>query len=204
MEIAPASFTVLVSSDPGSLLPVIDRLGGMDPDSGALWGGQRLDTLPTDEVRRRILVADNDAHLFAGTLRSVVLAGATAADAAVLRAITVASADDDRSAFPVADAKAVRSAVTALIRRERPSFAVVVLTDCLAAIAGVASPWLLGRMIDDVQSAGSVHAVNLLSLAVVGFAILYLVAARFAQHFRTRLGEQIQAHLREQYLDRIL
>ena len=94
VEIAPASFTVLVSSDPGSLLPVIDRLGGMDPDSGALWGGQRLDTLPTDEVRRRILVADNDAHLFAGTLRSVVLAGATAADAAVLRAITVASADD--------------------------------------------------------------------------------------------------------------
>lgn len=116
----------------------------------------------------------------------------------------MAEADDDRSALPVADAKGVRSAVTALIRRERPGFAVVVLTNCLAAIASVASPWLLGRMIDDVQSGGSVHSVDLLSLAVVGFAVLYLVAARFAQHFGTRLGEQIQAHLREQYVDRIL
>lgn len=106
--------------------------------------------------------------------------------------------------LPVASQPAVRAAAVDLIRSERRSFTIVILINCAAAIAGVASPWLLGQIIDEVQQGGSRGTVDLLAMTVVGFALIYLVMARIAQYFGTRFGEQIQARLRERYVDRLL
>ncbi|MFG2958470.1 ABC transporter transmembrane domain-containing protein [Streptomyces sp. NPDC048291] len=74
VRVCPGRLTALVSATESTA--VIDRLGRYTP-SDATWGGVRLDAVSLTEVRSRILVADNDADLFAGTLRDAVSAGGT-------------------------------------------------------------------------------------------------------------------------------
>ncbi|WP_046504886.1 ABC transporter transmembrane domain-containing protein [Streptomyces odonnellii] len=71
VEVAPKSLTALVGSRPSDASDVVDRLGRFTA-SNATWGGIRLDEIPLSRVRERILVADNEADLFAGTLRDIV------------------------------------------------------------------------------------------------------------------------------------
>ncbi|MFI9269492.1 ABC transporter transmembrane domain-containing protein [Kitasatospora sp. NPDC052896] len=62
-------FTAIACAAPGDALLLADRLGRYT-DSAARCAGVRLDELPLDEVRRRILVLRNDALLFSGPLRT--------------------------------------------------------------------------------------------------------------------------------------
>ncbi|MEV5956998.1 ABC transporter ATP-binding protein [Streptomyces sp. NPDC051987] len=74
VRVRPGRLTALVSADPAEAGAVVDRLGRYTP-SDVTWGGVRLDAVPLREVRARILVADNDADLFAGALRDAIGAG---------------------------------------------------------------------------------------------------------------------------------
>ncbi|MGI5458107.1 ABC transporter ATP-binding protein [Streptomyces sp. CA-249302] len=76
VRVLPGRLTALVSARPGDAAIVIDRLGRYTP-SAATWGGTRLDTIPLAEIRARILVADNEATLFAGPLHEVMGAAET-------------------------------------------------------------------------------------------------------------------------------
>lgn len=60
----------------------------------------RLDAVPLADVRRRILVADNEADLFAGPLREAVAAGRPAGADAVRRAVHAAAAEDVVDGLP--------------------------------------------------------------------------------------------------------
>ncbi|MFF7489613.1 ABC transporter ATP-binding protein [Streptomyces luteogriseus] len=71
LTVEPGRMTALVSARLDEARAVVDRLARYT-DSDATWGGVRLSDLELAEVRRRVLVADNDAHLFAGALRSAV------------------------------------------------------------------------------------------------------------------------------------
>lgn len=110
VEIVPGRLTALVSARPSEPVAVLDRLGGFAP-SEATWGGVRLRDIDPARLRERILVADNEADLFAGTLRSVVAGrldtpDETAADRThsldedLARAIHAAMADDIVQALP--------------------------------------------------------------------------------------------------------
>ncbi|MFI1828843.1 ABC transporter ATP-binding protein [Streptomyces sp. NPDC020412] len=91
--------TALVSDRPADCALVVDRLGRFTP-SDATWGGVRLDEIHLDRVRSRILVADNEAALFTGPLRTL-LAGRherTADDLA--RALHTAVAEDVARGLP--------------------------------------------------------------------------------------------------------
>ncbi|PSM37870.1 ABC transporter [Streptomyces dioscori] len=96
VRVVPGSLTALVSARPAESAAVADRLGRYT-GSAATWGGVRLDAIALPRIRDRILVADNEADLFAGTLRDL-LAGrldpAGTDDAAVGRAVHAAVADD--------------------------------------------------------------------------------------------------------------
>ncbi|MFJ6073087.1 ABC transporter transmembrane domain-containing protein [Streptomyces sp. NPDC093065] len=70
-RIAPGRLTVLVTSRPSDATEVLDRLGRYTP-SDATWGDIPLTDIPLPQVRSRILVADPEADLFAGTLSDVV------------------------------------------------------------------------------------------------------------------------------------
>ncbi len=96
VEVAPGALTALACARPAESTAVVDRLGRYT-ESAATWGGVRLDAIALPLIRERILVADNEADLFAGTLRDL-LAGrrdpAGTDDAAIGRAVHAAVADD--------------------------------------------------------------------------------------------------------------
>src|SRR5262249_43935118 len=69
-------------------------------DSAVSWGGRPLREVALDEVRQRILVADNDAYLFAGTLREVVHTCADHSDTEIGEAIRLAPARDVLGRLP--------------------------------------------------------------------------------------------------------
>ncbi|MEV6521593.1 ABC transporter ATP-binding protein [Longispora sp. NPDC051575] len=93
VRVVPGRLTVLASARPAESAAVIDRLGRF-ADSAATWGGVRLDAIGLGRIRDRILVADNEADLFAGTLREVVSGRWEPDDAAIARALHAASARD--------------------------------------------------------------------------------------------------------------
>ncbi|MDW5328896.1 ABC transporter ATP-binding protein [Plantactinospora sp. KLBMP9567] len=67
----PGRLTALAGDRPADAVAVLDRLGAYGPTS-ATWGGRPLAEIAQPEIRSRILVAENDAALFAGPLREVV------------------------------------------------------------------------------------------------------------------------------------
>ncbi|MBV7699134.1 ABC transporter ATP-binding protein [Streptomyces sp. TRM70350] len=93
VRVLPGRLTALACERPGDAAEVVDRLGRYAP-SDATWGGVRLDEIALARVRERILVADHEADLFAGTLRDVVRGRTDADDTAVARAVHAAVADD--------------------------------------------------------------------------------------------------------------
>ncbi|WIM97186.1 ABC transporter ATP-binding protein [Actinoplanes oblitus] len=68
VRVATGRLTAIVAEDPADTARVADRLGRYA--DGATLGGVPLAALPLAVVRRRILVAENDARLFSGRLRS--------------------------------------------------------------------------------------------------------------------------------------
>ncbi|GAA2513225.1 ABC transporter ATP-binding protein [Streptomyces longisporus] len=75
VRIHPGHLTALASARPADAATVVDRLGRYAP-SRATWDGIPLDEIELKQVRRRILVADHEADLFAGSLRDVLGAAA--------------------------------------------------------------------------------------------------------------------------------
>ncbi|WP_405822352.1 ABC transporter ATP-binding protein/permease [Streptomyces sp. NBC_01390] len=89
----PGRLTALAGARPADAAAVVDRLGRFAP-SAVTWGGIRLDEIALAQVRARILVADNEADLFAGTLRELVSGRGEFGEEAIARAVRAAVADD--------------------------------------------------------------------------------------------------------------
>ncbi|MFF4359877.1 ABC transporter transmembrane domain-containing protein [Streptomyces sp. NPDC001604] len=114
VRVRPGRLTALAGARPADAATVVDRLGRYTP-SRATWGDIPLDEIELRQVRRRILVADHEADLFAGPLRDVL----GAADGAFRGAGNCASnhkppADARQQAEALSDAhlaKAIHTAV---------------------------------------------------------------------------------------------
>ena len=98
--VAPGRLTALATARPGDAAAVVDRLGRYGA-TRATWGGAPLAGV---DVRGRILVADNDAYLFTGTLAEVVAGRAEADPAAVARALAASAAEDIVAGLPAGTA----------------------------------------------------------------------------------------------------
>ncbi|MGA8117787.1 MAG: ABC transporter ATP-binding protein [Actinocatenispora sp.] len=99
VAVAPGVLTALVSARPAESAAVVDRLGRF-ADSAVTWGSVRLDEIALPEVRDRILVADNEADLFAGTLRELLSGRCERDEAAIVRAVHAAVARDVVDGLP--------------------------------------------------------------------------------------------------------
>ncbi|MEW1752513.1 ABC transporter ATP-binding protein [Streptomyces angustmyceticus] len=93
VEVVAGQLTALVAARPAESAAVVDRLGRF-ADSAATWGAVRLDTIAPARLRDRLLVADNEADLFAGTLREVVCGRRDRTGEAIDRAVRTALAED--------------------------------------------------------------------------------------------------------------
>jgi ABC-type multidrug transport system fused ATPase/permease subunit len=99
MAVRPGRLTALVAAEPADAVAITDRLGRY-VDSDVTLHGVPLRDVALATVRERILVADNDAHLFAGVLRAELDPHDAADDAAIMAALTAASATDIVAALP--------------------------------------------------------------------------------------------------------
>ncbi|WP_412747780.1 ABC transporter ATP-binding protein [Krasilnikovia sp. M28-CT-15] len=112
----------------------------------------------------------------------------------------------------VAEPAQVRQAARHLIRADRASVAWMLLLNGSAALAALAGPWLLGRIIDTVvdatrnpaNSAGALTTINWLALSIMLFAGLQIALSRSALLVGFRFGERTAARVREQAVDRAL
>ncbi|WP_371096062.1 ABC transporter transmembrane domain-containing protein [Streptomyces sanglieri] len=93
VEVVPGRLTALAGARPSESAAVVERLGRFT-GSAATWGGIRLDEIDLTQVRRRILVADNEADLFAGPLREVIGGARDRDEESIGRALYAAVAQD--------------------------------------------------------------------------------------------------------------
>ncbi|MBZ9642400.1 ABC transporter ATP-binding protein [Streptomyces sp. PSKA30] len=106
--------------------------------------------------------------------------------------------------LPVAERADVRRATLGLVRADGRAFAVAVALNALAAGAGLAGPWLLGRIIDEVRAGAGVAVVDRLAFAIVLCALAQLLLARWARYVGHRFGERTLARIREGFVSRAL
>ncbi|MBM0225876.1 MULTISPECIES: ABC transporter ATP-binding protein [Micromonospora] len=99
LVVRPGRFTALAASAPEDAAAIADRLGRY-ADGDVTLHGVPLRDLAVATVRERILVADNDAHLFTGPIRSELDPHDAADRAAVEAALVAASATDIVEALP--------------------------------------------------------------------------------------------------------
>ena len=106
--------------------------------------------------------------------------------------------------LPVADGSAARRGAYRLIRRDRGAVAWILVVNGLATAAGLTGPWLLGLIIDVVEAHGSAGRVDRLALLILLAALVQLFLTRHALYLAARFGERVAAHVRGQFLDRVL
>jgi ATP-binding cassette subfamily C protein len=111
---------------------------------------------------------------------------------------------DGQWRLPVADGRTVRRIVAELIRADRGAVAVIVALNSLAAAAGLAGPWLLGAIINEVGPGAKLSTIDSMALLIVGFAVLQLLLTRFARYVGYRFGERTLSRLRIEFIDRAL
>ncbi|RQX07801.1 ABC transporter [Micromonospora arida] len=99
LTVRAGQLTGVAADDPAAAVALADRLGRYVA-SDVTWGGVPLREVALDEVRARILVADHDSYLFAGTLRDILRAGADDDDERIGAALRTASAQDVVDALP--------------------------------------------------------------------------------------------------------
>jgi len=100
--IRPGVLTALVAARPAEVITVIERLGHLSTDTEACvtWAGVRIDEVAREEFRRRLVVADNDAAVFAGTVRDIVAGRLEPDDTRIRAALHTAVAEDVVEALP--------------------------------------------------------------------------------------------------------
>ncbi len=108
------------------------------------------------------------------------------------------------SELPVATAAAARRAALGLVRADAGAVTAMVALNALAAVAGLAGPWLVGRIVDGVRAGSAPEAVDRLALGIVACALVQLLLARQARWVAYRFGERTLSRVRERYVDRVL
>lgn len=105
--------------------------------------------------------------------------------------------------LPVADTATVRAYAGDLLRRHRRPLSRLAVLHTLAAVAGLAGPLLLGRLVDAVTRGTDATYVNTL----VGIGALAVVTQtgliRYAQRASMLFGEEVFAELREEFLETV-
>ncbi|WP_371152679.1 ABC transporter ATP-binding protein [Buchananella felis] len=104
------------------------------------------------------------------------------------------------SQLPVASSKRVRKNVSALLTQYRGSLTLVTALQISVALAGLATPFLLGRLVDHVSAGGDGAFVDSAALAAAGAVTLQALLAFFASRMAMIMGESVFATVRERLL----
>ncbi len=113
--------------------------------------------------------------------------------------------------MPIADTRQVWRAAGRLVGRERRAVAVMLALNGLAAVAGLAGPWLLGRIINAITGAhnaaqrqAAVSTIDRLAAVLLAMTVASMLLTRYARLVAVRFGERTAARVREEFLDHTL
>jgi ABC-type multidrug transport system fused ATPase/permease subunit len=135
VRVTPGRFHAVAVARQVDAVALVDRLGGFE--RGATWAGRSVADLDPGWLRGQVLVADNDAELFAGSLAEVVAGRHDVAAVDVLAALHTASADDVVRGLPDGLSSRIDSRGRNLSggQRQRVRLARAVLADPLVLLA---------------------------------------------------------------------
>ncbi len=103
--------------------------------------------------------------------------------------------------LPIATTAKVRATAIRLIKDHRSGLSVVLALHTLAAVSGLAGPWLIGQIINRVRSGSATGAMlDLMVLILVIAVSLQALLIRFAQRQSMILGETVFASLRQEFM----
>ena len=105
--------------------------------------------------------------------------------------------------LPVADGATTRAYTATLLRRHRRPLTGIAVLHTLAAIAGLAGPLLLGRLVDAVTRGTDARYVNTLVVVGVLAVLTQTGLIRYAQRLSMVFGEKVFAELREEFLETV-
>jgi ABC-type multidrug transport system fused ATPase/permease subunit len=115
-----------------------------------------------------------------------------------------ATGSSSRKILPIADGRSVRRYALHLARSHPRQLGGALVLHALAAVAGLAMPWLLGRLVQAIKDGTTLGYVDRTAMAIAGFVIVQAILMRFAIYRSARLGEQILAELREDFVKRVM
>ncbi|GAA1231623.1 ABC transporter ATP-binding protein [Kitasatospora nipponensis] len=106
------------------------------------------------------------------------------------------------TALPVASGREVGAYAWRVVRTRPLQLAGLVTLQALGAVTGLAAPWLLGDLVDQVTHGHDtvLRTVLLICLALAGQALLVRIAGYVAAAF----GERVLAELREEFVEDVL
>lgn len=105
--------------------------------------------------------------------------------------------------LPVADPAQVRAEAGRLMSQHRKPLIFVVSLYVVAAFAGLAGPFLLGRLVDAITVGTTAGFVAAVALTLSGFVIIQTILSRWAQRTGMVLGEKVFAQLREEFMEQV-
>jgi len=109
-----------------------------------------------------------------------------------------------RQILPVAGAAEVSRYARALARRHPRELAAAVVLHCLAAMAGLAAPRLIGDLVESVENGTSLAVVDRTVALIAVFLLAQTVLTRYARLRSFTLGETVLAELRENFVENAL
>jgi ABC-type multidrug transport system fused ATPase/permease subunit len=104
--------------------------------------------------------------------------------------------------LPIASRAEVRRAAFGLLAADRRAVSAVIALNVLATLAGLAAPWLLGRIVDGIGRPAA--PIDRYALAILGCTAAQILLARLALLTGHRFGERTAARIRETFVERTL
>jgi ABC-type multidrug transport system fused ATPase/permease subunit len=104
--------------------------------------------------------------------------------------------------LPVATAREVRKHARRLALHHRRELTGAVVLHTLGAASGLAGPWLIGRLVEDVSR--GIDDVTSVTALICAFVVAQAVLTGLAMFASARLGEKVLAGLREDFVDGVL
>jgi len=106
--------------------------------------------------------------------------------------------------LPVASARDVRAYAREMVRRHPRALGVSIALYAAAAIAGLAGPPLLGRLVESVSKGTTRGHVDVVAATLAGFVLLQTALTRVSRLASLVLAERVFAELREEFLARVV
>src|SRR4029079_16979170 len=106
--------------------------------------------------------------------------------------------------LPIASTAQVRAYARRLMLRHPRALIGALGLHAFAAVAGLAMPWLIAKLVQGIKDGTTTATVDKVVLAIGAFVVIQAVLVRFATYASARLGERVLADLREDFLDRAL